>query len=130
MSGSVTHFEVYGEHPDRLAEFYKRVLGWQIERMPGVAYWRANIPADAAQPLVSGGIAYRAVPGLNGWLMYAQVASVDKAEGLIVELGGAIVRPKAAVPRTAWVTIVSDPEKNIFGIWEADPNAFPMPEPD
>ncbi|MBS0191431.1 MAG: VOC family protein [Phycisphaerales bacterium] len=121
---------MYGDNPDRLAVFYQRVLGWETERMPGVAYWRARVPSEAAQPLVSGGIAYRAVPGFNGWLMYAQVASVDHTAALITELGGAVVRPKTAVPRTAWVTIVSDPEKNIFGIWEPDPNAFPMPEPD
>jgi hypothetical protein len=34
------------------------------------------------------------------------------------------------VPKTAWVTILADPAKNIFGVWQADPNAFPLPEPD
>jgi hypothetical protein len=28
------------------------------------------------------------------------------------------------------VTVVADPSKNIFGIWQADAAAFPMPEPD
>jgi len=34
------------------------------------------------------------------------------------------------MPKTAWVTIVADPAKNIFGVWQSDPNAFPLPEPD
>jgi len=25
---------------------------------------------------------------------------------------------------------VADPAKNIFGVWQADPTAFPLPEPD
>jgi predicted enzyme related to lactoylglutathione lyase len=49
---------------------------------------------------------------------------------LVQKLGGSIVSPKTAVPKTAWVTIVSDPAKNFFGVWQADPSAFPLPEPD
>ena len=85
MANSVTHFEIYGEEPARLADFHRNVFGWQVEQMPGVTYWRIHTGS---------------------------------------------VRPKTAVPRTAWVTIVADPAKNIFGIWQADSTAFPSPEPD
>ena len=88
MTNSVTHFEIYGEQPAALADFYHEALGWHVEQMPGINYWR------------------------------------------IQSLGGSVVRPKTAVPRTAWVTIVADPAKNIFGLWQADPSAFPTPEPD
>jgi len=30
MMNSVTHFEIFAEEPDKLAEFYRTVLGWQI----------------------------------------------------------------------------------------------------
>ncbi len=32
--------------------------------------------------------------------------------------------------RAAWYAVVADPEGNIFAIWQADPLAMPMPEPE
>jgi uncharacterized protein len=34
----VTHFEIYAEEPAKLAEFYRTLLGWQIEKAPGIDY--------------------------------------------------------------------------------------------
>jgi len=129
MPGLVTHFEIYGEHPVALADFYRKALGWQVDQMPGVGYWRVQ-PGAADGAAMHGGLTYRAIPDLNGWMLFVNVDSLDDTVARIEHLGGTIVRPKTAVPRTAWVTIVADPAKNFFGIWEADPNAFPMPEPD
>ena len=28
------------------------------------------------------------------------------------------------------MTTIADPAKNIFGVWQVDPTAFPLPEPD
>lgn len=30
MISLVTHFEIYGEEPAKLAEFYRSVFGWKI----------------------------------------------------------------------------------------------------
>lgn len=129
MKNTVTHFEIYGEHPVALADFYRKAFGWQVEQMAGIGYWR--IQTDAAEgPALHGGLTYRAIPDLTGWLLFVNVPSLDETVARIQHLGGAIVRPKTAVPRTAWVTIMADPSKNIFGIWQADLAAFPMPEPD
>lgn len=129
MTGAVTHFEIYCEHPVAVADFYRKALGWQVEQMPGIGYWRVQ-PGASDGPALHGGLTYRAIPDLNGWMLFVNVDSLDDTVARIEHLGGSIVRPKAAVARTAWVTIVADPAKNIFGVWEADPNAFPMPEPD
>ena len=129
MFNQLTHFEVYGEQPEILAHFYEKIFDWQLDKMEGLNYWRVSLP----QPEVSsfnGGLTFRSIPGLNGFLLYANVASVDETVEKILHLGGSVVRQKTAIPRTAWVTIVSDPDKNIFGIWQSDPKAFPMPEPD
>ena len=40
LTGPVTHFEIYGEQPAALAEFYRKLFGWRLERAPGVDYWR------------------------------------------------------------------------------------------
>lgn len=44
MTNSLTHFEIYGEQPAGLADFYRRVFGWQIEQMTAVDYWRMRCP--------------------------------------------------------------------------------------
>jgi len=129
MTNSLTHFEIYGEKPTGLADFYRTVFGWEIEQMPGVDYWRIQTGGTETSAL-NGGLTYRVIPGLNGWMLYVNVASLDDTVKLVENLGGSIVRPKTAVPKTAWVTIVADPAKNIFGVWQADPAAFPLPEPD
>jgi predicted enzyme related to lactoylglutathione lyase len=126
---AVTHFEIYGPEPAGLADFYRQVFGWEVEQMPGVNYWRIQTGA-AEGPALHGGLTYRGIPDLNGWMLFVNVASLDETVALVQSLGGSIVRPKTAVPRTAWVTIVADPAKNIFGVWQADSTAFPMPEPD
>lgn len=129
MPAPVTHFEIYGDAPEVIARFYREALGWEVEQMPGIQYWRIQTGASEG-PALHGGLTFRAIPDLNGWILFAQVESLDETVARILNLGGSIVRRKTAVPRTAWVTIVSDPAKNIFGIWQADPSAFPMPEPD
>lgn len=97
--------------------------------MPGVDYWRIHIGSSETKAL-HGGLTYRAISNLSGWMVYVNVASVDETVALVQKLGGSIVRPKTAVPKAAWVTIVADPAKNIFGVWQADPAAFPLPVPD
>ena len=129
MIGSVTHFEIYGPEPGLLANFYREIFGWEIEQMPGVDYWRVQCGSPDGNAF-NGGLTYRAIPNLNGWMLFVNVASVDETVERVVSLGGSVMRPKTAVPRTAWVTIVADPARNIFGIWQADAKAFPMPEPD
>jgi len=48
----------------------------------------------------------------------------------VQRLGGTLLRPKTAVPKTAWYAVVADPEGNIFAVWQADANAMPAPLPD
>lgn len=129
MEQSITHFEIYGEDPSQIAEFYSRIFGWQVERMPGLSYWRIFPKANETAPL-HGGVTHRAISGLTGWLLYVNVASLDETVELVQKLGGSIVRQKTAVAKVAWVTIVADPASNIFGVWQSDPMALPTPMPD
>ena len=65
MTNTLTHFAIYGGQPLRLAEFYRRVFGWQVEQMEAVDYWRINIGSGEGNAL-NGGVTYRALPELNG----------------------------------------------------------------
>jgi len=129
MTTSVTHFEIYAEDPAKLAEFYRTVLGWQVEKAAGIDYWRIQTASEEAKS-IGGGLLFRPIPGPRSWVHYVHVESLDQTVDRIVELGGAVVRPKTAVPMTAWYTVVADPEGNIFAIWQADSMAMPLPEPE
>jgi hypothetical protein len=96
--------------------------------MPGINHWRVQTGAGEG-PALNGGLTYRAIPDLNGWMLLVNVTSLDETVTRIQSLGGSIVRPKTAVPRTAWVTIVADPAKNMFGVWQADPTACYLDRP-
>ena len=70
---------------------YRRVFGWQVEQMPGVDYWRIQTGSTETKSL-HGGLTYRAIPDLNGWMLYVNVASLDET----VELVQRLVRPRAS----------------------------------
>jgi len=129
MPGIVTHFEIYGEDPERLADFYRALFGWQIDKAPGVDYWRVHTGAAAANGF-NGGLTYRVIPAARGWVYYVSVESLDETVSEALHLGAEVLRPKTAVPKTAWVTILADPAGNVFGVWQADPTAMPSPDPD
>jgi uncharacterized protein len=123
---SVTHFEIYASDPAKLASFYRGLFGWQVEKAPGIEYWRIQTEPG----LTNGGLLHRPIPEPHSWVHYLHVESLDQTVERILELGGNVVRPKAAVPKTAWYAVVADPEGNIFAIWQADPTALPPPEPE
>jgi predicted enzyme related to lactoylglutathione lyase len=126
MSHQLTHFEIFGEEPAKLAEFYRSVLGWQIEKAPGVDYWRIHI----APGTPGGGLTFRPIPEHRSWVQYLRTDSVDGTVERVIERGGSVVREKTAVPKTAWYAVVADPEGNVFAIWEPDSTAMPPIEPD
>ncbi len=129
MPGLPTHFEIYGDKPDDLAHFYAALFGWQMEKVEGLDYWR--IQMDPSAPGKSGGgVTSRPRTDPRGWLQFVNVDSIDQSIARAEQMGATVVRPKTAVPRTAWVAVLSDPAGNHFAIWQADTLAFPMPEPD
>ena len=126
MLGAVTHFEIYAEEPAVLAEFYGELFGWRLERGPRPDYWRIDTGAHA----FVGGLTYRPVGGARSWVHYVHVASLDDAVADAERLGAVVLRPRTAVPNTAWYAVLADPEGNIFAIYQKDPAAFGPPETD
>jgi hypothetical protein len=127
LTGSVTHFEIYAEEPATLAKFYRRLFGWNLERSPGLDYWRIETEAAPAGR-VAGGLTYRPVAGTRGWVHYVHVNSLDDVVAEAEQLGAVVLRPKTAGPEMAWYAVLADPEGNIFAIYQTDVAAFPPPE--
>jgi predicted enzyme related to lactoylglutathione lyase len=128
MPATVTHFEIYAEEPAGLAEFYKDLFEWKIDKAPGIDYFQ--IQTGPGEEAMRGGLLHRPIPGPHSWVHYVSVDSLDEMVERVQSLGGKLLRAKAAVPRVAWYAVVEDPEGNVFAMWEADANAFPPPEPE
>jgi uncharacterized protein len=75
-------------------------------------------------------LTYRPLADTKGWLQFVEVESIDESIALAEKMGARVVRPKTAVPRTAWVAVLADPSGNVFAVCQPDALAFPHPEPD
>jgi predicted enzyme related to lactoylglutathione lyase len=72
----------------------------------------------------------RPIPGPRSWVHYVMVDSIDQTIDRVESLGGKLLRPKAAVPKTAWFALMEDPEGNIFAVYQHDAQAMPTMEPE
>ncbi len=129
MPGAVMHFEIYTEEPAALVEFYGKLFGWRFERGPRPNYWRIDT-GGRGRYAIAGGLTYRPVGGARSWVHYVHVTSLDDAVADAEWLGAVVLRPRAAVPKTAWYAVLADPEGNIFAIYQEDVAAFGPPETD
>ena len=110
---SVTHFEIYGEEPSRLADFYCTVFGLQTEKAPGVDYWQIRTDPSKAN-WFDGGLTFRAIPQSHRWASYADVDAPDDVIAAVLSGGGELLRPKTAISKTGWCAVL--PGGNVFGV--------------
>jgi predicted enzyme related to lactoylglutathione lyase len=54
---------------------------------------------------------------------YIDVTSVEEWSKKVTAAGGQVIMPKTAVPQMGWFAVCLDPEGNVFGLWQNDPNA-------
>jgi uncharacterized protein len=78
---------------------------------------------------INGGLMPRPAPapaaqqGANAFVATMQVDDYDETERRILDAGGQVALPKAALPGMAWQGYYLDPEGNTFGIHQPDPEA-------
>lgn len=69
-----------------------------------VDYWRITTGTGGSNTL-NGGPTHRALPDLNGWMLYVQVPALDEPVEIVKSLAGSVGRRTTAVLRAAWVTM-------------------------
>lgn len=127
----VLHFEIQADDVERAKTFYAAVFQWSFEdwsHFTGSTYWGIVTGADD-QPGINGGLLQRpaAAPGpeqgTNAYVCTIGVADYDETERRILDAGGKVALPKAALPGMAWQGYYLDTEGNTFGIHQPDPEA-------
>lgn len=118
----VNHFEINADDPERAAQFYREVFGWQIKKWEGpIDYWLVTTGPDD-KPGINGGLMKRESPQ-ETTVNSIEVPSVDELTKKIVEKGGKVVVPKMAIPGVGYMAYCQDTEGNTFGIMEPDETA-------
>lgn len=127
----VIHFEIHVDDMERAKQFYGNVFGWIFQDWSdyaGLAYWGAEA-GDPSEPGINGALMQRQGPGpvagqpLSAFVCTMGVEDYDQSEQKILENGGKIAMPKAALTGMAWQGYYHDTEGNIFGIHQPDVNA-------
>ncbi len=122
MEGELVHFEIVGEDPDKLAEFYTAVLGWKIDPpMEDMGGYRLIMTGER-EDAVGGGL-YKKTEPQQGPLNYYDVKGIEDTVAKARERGGQVVVEKMAVPGMGWMAVIVDPQGNPFGLWLTDENA-------
>ena len=131
MPNRVVHFEIHATDPERVIEFYSKVFGWSFPKwMDEPAYWGVMTGApDSTELGINGGLMQRRgdtpVEGapVNAYACTVQVDDFDAVHAKILANGGVVGVPKHAIPTVAWQGYYKDPDGNIFGVHQPDPNA-------
>ena len=112
--GRIIHFEILGDDPARLAEFYRQTLGWEFQS------W------DGGHPYVLLATGPKDEDGIDGAIMprFFPQAVINTALARIEAAGGKKVWGPNEIPNIGTHAYCEDPEGNMFGVIQAaDPQA-------
>ena len=115
------HFEILAEDPEKVADFYREVLGWEIATWGGgeQSYWLVDTgPAEA--PGINGGIMHRELP--QAVINTMEVPSLDEALEKVNAAGGEVVHGPNEVPGVGTHAYCADSEGILFGLMESLPD--------
>ncbi len=127
----VVHFEIQADDLERAKAFYAAVFGWSFEdysQFTGSTYWGV-VTGPEDEPGINGGLLARPAPtpaeqaGANGFVCTIAVDDYDETEKRVLDAGGRVALPKAALTGMAWQGYYLDTEGNTFGVHQPDPDA-------
>ncbi len=113
----IVHWELMGEDADKLAGFYSKLFGWELQAYPGKDDYRV---VDGEQSGVGGAIGAGNEHMPSYQAIYIQVASVDEHLAKAEANGGETVVPRTVVPGTVTFGLFNDPAGNLVGIVEEE----------
>jgi len=113
------HFEFLVSDAGKAKEFYGNIFDWQFSEMPEENYTLV----DFGDSSVCGGIMKKPEEAPHcTTTMYFNVDCVDTWCEKVNKAGGKVVVPKMAIKDIGWLAVCLDPDNNVFGVWETNPN--------
>jgi len=118
--GTLVHFEIPTDSPEKVAQFYEQLLNWKITKTPmGPSDYWLIAHKDAGPNETMGGI-YKKTMGETGILNYFGVPNLDLALSQAKGLGATVVKEKTEIPTIGWFAILQDPDKNNFALFQGN----------
>ena len=112
--GTWCHVEIGADDVARAKKFYGDCFGWTFRDIPEMEY----ALYETGEGGIGGGMMKRNENMPRQMVNYAFVEDVEASAKRVEECGGAVVMEKTEVPGAGWFSVVSDPEGNVFGIWQ------------
>jgi len=113
MTRPVVHFEIRGEDPQRLAEFYRELFGWTIDAANPMGIMTVQPGIGGPEDGVGGHIRPADAPGVS---IFVQVLDLDDTLRRAEAMGGRAVMQPFDVPGGPTVAQMADPEGNLVGL--------------
>jgi predicted enzyme related to lactoylglutathione lyase len=108
------HFEILANDPEKIAAFYRDVLGWQVATWGGPQnYWLVTTGPEGTLG-INGGIMHRHFP--QAVINTVGVASLEAAIAKVEAAGGKKVQGPNEIPGIGLHAYCTDPEGNYFGL--------------
>lgn len=129
--GRVVHFEIHVNDMEKAKAFYGEVFDWTFQDWSdyaGMPYFGVVTGEDKEMGINGALMLRQSAPpepnqALNGYVCTIGVEDYDASEAKIIQNGGTVAMPKAALPGMAWQGYYLDTEGNIFGLHQPDENA-------
>jgi predicted enzyme related to lactoylglutathione lyase len=117
MHNPVVHFEMLSKNPAQLSSFYEKIFGWKIHDVPELNYRMVD---TGAQSGINGGIMQpdRPEPWPGTMTFYTDVDDLAAYRKKIVEAGGKILIEEQEVPGMGTLSLFTDPEGRMMGLWQ------------
>ena len=122
MGQPVVHFELMSRNPAKVSDFYAKLFGWKIRHIPEIDYRMVETGGEGG---INGGILKpdREGPWPGNMLFYILVDDLAKYRKKVVAAGGDIHIEEQEVPGMGWLSLFTDPEGRMMGLWKAKEKA-------
>ncbi|MGH7491266.1 MAG: VOC family protein [bacterium] len=117
MFQDFVHVEIPSANLQRAASFYHEVFGWQMNYVEEADYMLFETGGAI------NGAFYHSPDhtGRQGVVVYIHVGNIEASLKLINENGGKTFVPKTPVEKMGSFALFHDPDGNVLGIWENEP---------
>ena len=118
MGQPVVHWEMMSKDPAKVSSFYEKIFGWKIQHMPELNY---RMVETGGQGGINGGIFKpdHEEPWPGNMTLYVNVDDLAAYRKKIVAAGGKIHIEEQEVPGMGTLSLFTDPEGRMMGLWKA-----------
>ena len=118
MGHPVVHWELMSKAPEKLAAFYAKLFGWNIEHRPDLNYRFVDTRTEGG---INGGILKpdREGPWPGNMVLYVAVDDLAPYRRKVEEAGGTIHVKEQRVPGLGAFCLFTDPDGRMMGLWQS-----------